>query len=61
MAKLYIVVNVESFEDYNCGIFDTKQEADDICYLCNSLCNTNAYIVHLYDSISNELEHIHLN
>ena len=55
MTKSYIVVNVESVDDFNYEILGTKEEADDICYLCNTLCNTKSYMVHSYDQNTGEI------
>ncbi len=56
MAKPYLVINVEKIEDYVVSVFDTKKEADEMCYLCNALCNTKRYITHAYNPVTHILE-----
>lgn len=48
METKYVVVNLQCCEEENiCGIYDTKEEAEDIAHLCNILCNASYYTVHV--------------
>jgi hypothetical protein len=50
METKYVVINLKCSESENiCGIYDTKEEADDIEYLCNTLCNTSSYVAIPYE------------